>query len=157
MKNFEKSKKLRVKSISFFIACAIIFASIFSVGCRTTPNFMDFPAIWSCNEDDIQLRIITTGKYEEYNRGVLILDGEEFGVFLFGWRNYIDIYKLSDLDVVRDLKANYNDTSDYVLLKVICTGYRKSVTFTIDVDRTNRENKESLVGRKLVLERHALY
>lgn len=103
---------------------------------------------------DIQISIITTGYYEEYHMGTLVLDGEEIHIFLIGGRGNASIFKLDDIDVINAVEYN---RSDYEILCVSYTDYKKSVTFTIIDDNTKRENKESLVGRKLVLVRHDLY
>lgn len=150
-----KSCKHNKKLISFVIACTIIFASMFTASCNRI-HFDDFPAIWSCDDGDIKISIMTTGDPSDRVMGTLTLDGEEFEILLSLTisRSAADIYKVADIE---EFIGGNVIRGGYETFIVSCEGYKKSVTFTIKKDNTNRDGRESLVGRKLVLERHDLY
>ncbi len=154
----KKSRKnilyIIVKILSICLTLCLVFLS-FSA-CRVGDDFGEFPAIWSCDDGDIQITIITTGYYENYFEGTLVLSGKEYDIRVLSSYGTPPCVVIKTIDT--DISSDENATNNYyTLFNANYTGYKKSVTFTITHDRINPEGENSLVGRKLVLERHDLY
>lgn len=142
------------KTVSICLTLCLVFLSF--TACKVGYDFGEFPAIWSCDDGDIQISIITTGYYEKYLEGTLVLNSKEYDIRVFSKYGTPPIITIVTPN--EDTSSVENATNNYrTLFQANNSGYKKSVTLTITHDRINPEGENSLVGRKLVLERHDLY
>lgn len=134
----------------FRIVLSVIYGltALLSVsGCRTGKMILDYPKVWSCDYEEFKLEFTVTG----FNRDCLIpatlyLDGEAIDILVFFLNpGSVCFYLIEDRDKI----------SVYSAALMRCH-YRWSrfartrLTIEIYEDNTNREGKESLVGRKYV-------
>ncbi len=136
------------------LLCAILLTS-FS-GCiygRSGKKLLNYPNVWSCDDAEFKLEFTTTGfEYDYCIPATLYLDGKAIEVnLIFHQPSLLEIY-LSEGYV----EGNFDRDEvlfiiyyDYSHLSLEC-GAKTALTFEITKDNTNREGKESLVGKKFV-------
>ncbi len=152
-------KRRYYKRMIGFIASLVSLSLLTSFsGCiygRNGKHLLDYPNVWSCEDDEFKLEFTTTGFNGDYCiPATLYLDGEAIEVkLILYWQppTLIEIYLPEDYvegKVDREkifIEVYYN----YSHLSLECNA-KTALTFEIAKDNTNREGKESLVGRKFV-------
>lgn len=134
----------------FRIVLSVIYGltALLSVsGCRTGKMILDYPKVWSCDYEEFKLEFTVTG----FNRDCLIpatlyLDGEAIEIMIFIGHppQAFDIALSKDFSREEYYKKREN------IIEGIYRYTRTRLTIEIYEDNTNREGKESLVGRKYV-------
>ncbi len=142
-----KRKRNYQKILRVFVAVIFGITALLSVsGCRTSKTLLDYPKVWSCDYEDFKLEFTVTGfRRDTLIPATLYLDGEAINVMIFiGYPPQSFYITCLSEDFSREEYFKKRDN----IIEGKYQFTRRTLTVEILKDKTNREGKESLVGKK---------
>lgn len=164
MKTTKNNEQKTTRVIAVIICLTFLALLTACRGCGYKSIIDDHPCVWVCDNKDFKLEFLATGfRIDHVISSTLYLDGKPYEVTVVVNEHKIVImpegtYKrYEDFDNDEEYFRYYADP-DIILFEGTYDYYPKIThfTYTITTDRTNRTDKESLVGRKFVFRSQAI-